>query len=98
MTRPKVVIQKCDPKTPNEDVSAQVAEMLGQLPGIEERLGQARRIFIKVNLGLPIDQDYLGRPLALVGPNARFTGVQSARAARGLTSDCTPTTRSARGG
>ena len=36
--------------------------------------------------------------LALVGPNARFTGVQSPRAARGLTGDCTPTARDARGG
>jgi uncharacterized protein (DUF362 family) len=62
MTRHTVVIEPCVPETANEEVATKVTAMLGKLPGIEERLARARRIFVKLNIGVRSSPNYLGRP------------------------------------
>jgi len=74
MTQHTVVIETCRPKTANEEVIAQVASMLAKLPGLDERLGQAKRIFIKLNLGIKGGQTYKNRPIAYTDP-AVYEGV-----------------------
>jgi uncharacterized protein (DUF362 family) len=66
MTKHNVAIERCAPQAPNEEVSAKVADMLARLPGIEERLGEAKRIFIKLNIGTRHSPSYLGRPMSCV--------------------------------
>jgi uncharacterized protein (DUF362 family) len=74
MPKHAVVIGPCQPQASNEEVSAKVAGMLGQLPGIDERLGRARRIFIKLNMGVSKAPSYLGRPFDCVDA-AVFAGL-----------------------
>jgi uncharacterized protein (DUF362 family) len=74
MTRHTVVIERCEPQTPNEAVSVQVAEMLARLPGIDERLRRAQRIFVKLNLGISEAPSYMGRPFDCVD-SAIFAGL-----------------------
>lgn len=74
MARHTVVIEPCAPQASNEEVSAKVVDMLGQLPGIDERLGRAKRIFIKPNIGISKAPSYLGRPFDCVD-SAVFAGL-----------------------
>jgi uncharacterized protein (DUF362 family) len=66
MARHTVVIEPCAPETPNEEVSSKVAEMLGKLPNVEKRLKQAKRIFVKLNLGIRRAPTYRERPFDCV--------------------------------
>ena len=66
MSKHTVVIDRCEPETPNEQVSAQVEAMLARLPGIDERLARAARILIKVNTGVGRAPQYRGRPIDCV--------------------------------
>ena len=59
-----VVIENCNPQTENEKVYSQIVEMLAKLPDIDERLRRARRIFIKLSLGIRDCQLYMNRPIA----------------------------------
>ena len=75
MTQHTVVIESCKPETPRTRRSSpKVADMLGKLPGLDERLGQAKRIFIKLNLGIKGCQTYKDRPIAYTDP-AVYEGV-----------------------
>jgi len=74
MAHQTVVIESCDPKASNAEISARVASMLGKLPAIDERLQRAKRIFIKVNLGVAKSQFYRDRPIDYVDP-AVFEGL-----------------------
>ena len=69
-----VVIESCRPETANEEVALRVAGMLGQLPGIDARLAAAKRIFVKLNLGLQVASYYKGRPIDYTDP-AVFQGL-----------------------
>ncbi|MCJ7738845.1 MAG: DUF362 domain-containing protein, partial [Anaerolineae bacterium] len=69
-----VVIERCDPKSPDVEVRDKVAEMLSKLPDIDERLGSAHRIFVKVNIGLRQAPTYHDRPFDCVDP-AVFGGL-----------------------
>jgi uncharacterized protein (DUF362 family) len=68
MARPTVVIENCDPQTTNEKVVALVEAMLSRLPGLAERVCRARRIFVKLNLGIPDCPTYRDRPIAYTDP------------------------------
>lgn len=74
MAENTVVIERCEAKIPNEEVIAKMVDMLSKLPGIVERLKQAKRIFIKLNLGIKGCQTYKNRPIAYTDP-AVFEGV-----------------------
>jgi uncharacterized protein (DUF362 family) len=74
MNRHTVVIRPCRPETANEDVVANVTEMLNALPSIDERLGKANRIFVKLNLGITKAPRYKGRPFDCVD-SAVFAGL-----------------------
>jgi uncharacterized protein (DUF362 family) len=66
MTQHTVVIEPCAPETPNEEVSGKVVEMLGKLPNVDQRLKQAKRIFVKLNLGIGRAPTYRDRPFDCV--------------------------------
>ena len=68
MPSPTVVIESCAPQTANEQVHSQVVEMLTKLPRIDEKLNNAKRIFIKLNLGVQDCGLYLDRPIAYTDP------------------------------
>ena len=74
MPKHTVVIERCKSDTANEQVSARVGEMLGKLPGLDERLSSARRIFVKLNIGLGQAPEYLGRPFDCVDSSV-FSGL-----------------------
>ena len=74
MKKATVVIERCEAKTANEEVITKVGEMLSQLPGIDDRLKQAKRIFIKLNLGVPGCTTYRNRPIDYTDP-AVYEGV-----------------------
>jgi uncharacterized protein (DUF362 family) len=74
VTKHTVVIELCQPKTTDEEVRAKVTDMLGKLPGIDGRLKRAKRIFIKLNLGISQAPSYLGRPFDCVD-SAVFSGL-----------------------
>ena len=76
MTQHTVVIEPCAPQTPNEEVSAKVADMLGKLPGIERRLKDAKRIFVKLNIGVTRAPSYRERPMSCVDSSV-FAGLAS---------------------
>ena len=76
MTKHTVVIEPCAPETPNEEVSAKVADMLGKLPGIEQRLQEAKRIFVKLNIGIGHSPTYRERPMSCVDWSV-FAGLAS---------------------
>jgi len=71
-----VVIERCDPKSPDGEIRDKVVAMLSKLPDIDARLGRAHRIFVKVNIGLRQAPTYLGRPFDHVDP-AVFDGLAS---------------------
>ncbi len=71
-----VVIERCDPKSPDGEIRDKVVAMLSKLPNIDARLGRAHRIFVKVNIGLRQAPTYLGRPFDHVDP-AVFDGLAS---------------------
>jgi hypothetical protein len=52
MAQHTVVIERCAPATPDQEVTAKVSELFGKLPGIDERLERAKRIFVKLNIGI----------------------------------------------
>ena len=68
MNQPTVVIETCRPETANENVAAQVAEMLSKLPDFAAHLDRAKRIFIKLNLGVGRAPMYKGRPVTHTDP------------------------------
>lgn len=68
MIHQTVVVESFQPQAPNAEVSVQVSKMLERLPAIEERLERAKKIVIKVNLGVPVSQHYMGRPVDYVDP------------------------------
>ena len=68
MSTPTVVIESCAPETANEQVHLMVGEMLAKLPGIDQKLKDAKRIFIKLNLGVKGCELYKNRPIAYTDP------------------------------
>jgi uncharacterized protein (DUF362 family) len=76
VTQYTAVIEPCPPQTPNEEVSAKVAAMLGKLPGIERRLREAKRVFVKLNIGIKPYPIYRDRPMDCVDWSV-FAGLAS---------------------
>jgi len=74
MAQHTVVIERCAPATPDEEVTAKVSDLLGKLPGIDERLARAKRIFVKLNIGIRQAPTYLGRPFDCVDASV-FAGL-----------------------
>ncbi len=76
MPTPTVVLRPCAPDAP--DIATRVVELLTALvarsPQTAARLSRARRIFIKLNIGIPGLHTYLGRPVAYVDPQV-FEGL-----------------------
>ena len=76
MPAPTVVLRPCALDAP--DTAARVVDLLTALvahsPQTATRLSQARRIFIKLNIGIPDLGTYLGRPVAYVDPQV-FEGL-----------------------
>ena len=70
MSTPTVVIESCAPESANEMVHAKVGEMLAKLPDIDKKLRDAKRIFIKLNLGITGCELYKNRPIAYTDPAA----------------------------
>jgi uncharacterized protein (DUF362 family) len=74
MAKHTVVIEPCQPQASNKEVVAKVADMLAQLPGIDHHLGRAKRIFVKLNIGISQAPTYRGRPFDCVD-SAVFAGL-----------------------
>ena len=74
MANHTVVIEPCKPEAPDERVSAKVVGMLAKLPGIDQRLKGAKRVFVKLNTGISAAPSYLGRRFDCVD-SAVFAGL-----------------------
>jgi uncharacterized protein (DUF362 family) len=68
MARDTVALRRCAPSADAEEVAARVHESLSALPGIDERLARARRMFVKVNLCPGEARSYATRPVDYVDP------------------------------
>ena len=68
MELPVVVIRPCAPEAEPSLIASTVHEMLGKVPGIEDRLARARIVFIKINLSPRGRREYLGRAVEYVDP------------------------------
>lgn len=63
-----VAIEQCNPASTKNEVIEKVADVIQSLPGIEERIAKAKRIFIKINLA-PIEVvNYKNRTFQYVDP------------------------------
>ena len=69
MYKSTVAIEQCDPSSNKDDVIAKTGDVLASLPGIKERIGRAKKIFIKINIS-PIEVvGYKDRPFQYVDPD-----------------------------
>jgi len=63
-----VVVRPCAPEAEPSVIVSTIHEVLGKVPGIEERLARTKAVFIKINLGPSGRREYLGRAVEYVDP------------------------------